>query len=459
MTDPLFSAIPLPSSLATNLESLNYQSMTPIQAKSLPLILEGRDLIAKAKTGSGKTAAFGIGLITRLKPKSYAPQALILCPTRELGAQIAGEIRRLARFLPNIKVLTLCGGQPIRPQISSLEHGAHILVGTPGRLNDHLSRGTLSLRQINTLVLDEADRMLEMGFYDDISKIIRQVQKSRQTLLFSATYPEGIRKLSSEFQNDPVEIRVDEYLSSEQLHEQFYKVEGKTKREALIRLLSHYKPQSTVIFCNTRQCCKELAEYLQEKGFVASALHGEMEQKDRDRVLVQFSNQSCPILIATDVAARGLDIKDLQAVINYELFPKPEVYVHRMGRTGRAGKEGLVLSLLEKKEQFKLDAIKDFLGKKLLCKHIDDLKDIPDVSLQPLMNTLCISGGRKQKVRPGDIVGALTGEAGIAGDNIGKIDVFDSWSYVAVKRIIADKALQRLKKGKIKGRTFKVRFI
>ena len=459
MTDPLFSSLPLPSSLRVNLESLKYQTMTPIQAQAIPLILEGRDLIAKAKTGSGKTAAFGIGLITKLKARSYAPQALIICPTRELGAQIAGEIRRLARMQPNIKVLTLCGGQPIGPQIGSLEHGAHILVGTPGRLNDHLNRGTLTLRQIKTLVLDEADRMLEMGFYDDMVKIIRHVQKRRQTLLFSATYPEKIKKLSADFQQNPVEVRVDELLSDEQIYERFYQVEATRKRDALIKLLSNYQPKSAVIFCNTKQSCKELAEYLQENGFVALPLHGDLEQKDRDQVLIQFSNQSCPILVATDVAARGLDIKDLQAVINYELFPKPEVYIHRIGRTGRAGKEGLALSLFEKREQYKLDAITDFHGNKLQCDPIEDLKHISDGAVQKLMQTLCISGGRKQKVRPGDIVGALTGEAGIAGDTIGKIDIFDSWSYVAVKRMIADKALERLQQGKIKGRTFKVRFI
>ncbi|MBU3915361.1 ATP-dependent RNA helicase DbpA [bacterium] len=459
MTAPLFSVLPLSADLTANLESLNYQRMTPIQEKSLPPILEGRDLIAKAKTGSGKTAAFGIGLITKLKLDYYAPQALILSPTRELGAQTAGEIRRLARFLPNIKVLTLCGGQPIGPQIGSLEHGAHVLVGTPGRLIDHLSRRTLSLRQIKTLVLDEADRMLEMGFYPDIKKIIGQTPNHRQTLLFSATYPDSIRQLSADFQNDPVEVRVDEVTSSDQLEHIFYEVNKQTKQEALIRLLAHYRPHSAVIFCNTKQCCGELAVYLREKGFGAEALHGDMEQKDRDQVLVRFANQSCPILVATDVAARGLDIKDLRIVINYELFPKPEVYIHRVGRTGRAGKKGLALSLYEKREQFKLDAISSFQGKPLHCEPAEDLPNSPDMTMPPPMTTLCISGGRKQKIRPGDILGALTGEAEISADNVGKIDVFDFWSYVAVKQKVADKALRRLESGRIKGRTFKVKFI
>jgi len=456
----LFSTLPLSDDLISNLESLGYQTMTPIQEQSLPPILDGRDLIAKAKTGSGKTAAFGIGLINGLNFGSYAPKALVLCPTRELSAQTAGEIRRLARFLPNVKVLTLCGGQPIGPQIGSLEHGADILVGTPGRLIDHLNRRTLSLRQIRTLVLDEADRMLEMGFYDDMVKIIKQIPSQRQTLLFSATYPKAIRQLSADFQKNPIEVRVDEWLSTDQLKQIFYEVGNQQcKQEALIRLLAHYNPLSTVIFCNTKQCCKELATYLQEKGFSADALHGDLEQKDRNRVLVRFANQSCPILVATDVAARGLDIKELEVVINYELFPKPDVYIHRVGRTGRAGKGGLALSLYHKKEQSKLDAISKFQSKSLNCKQIPDLPDDMGGSLRPLMKTLCISGGKKQKVRPGDILGALTGEAAVNNDDVGKIDIFDSWSYVALKQNVAEKALLRLQNGKIKGRIFKVRFI
>ena len=433
--------------------------MTPIQAQSLPPILSGRDIIAKAKTGSGKTAAFGIGLINKLDLKSYAPQALILCPTRELATQTAGEIRRLARHLPNIKVLTLCGGQPIGPQIGSLEHGAHVLVGTPGRMIDHLSRNTISLRQIKTLVLDEADRMLEMGFYDDIKRIIGQTPTQRQTLLFSATYPEGIKKLSAAFQKDPVEVRVEELLSGDQLEQIFYEVDKSTRQEALIRLLKHYQPRSAVVFCNTKLCCGELTAHLQEQGFSVDTLHGDLDQKDRDRVLVRFANQSCTILVATDVAARGLDIKDLQVVINYDLFPKPEVYIHRIGRTGRAEKKGLALSLYKKREQFKLDAIADFQGKALLCQSVESLPEYSDDPPLPPMTTLCISGGRKQKVRPGDILGALTGDAAIAGASIGKIDIFEFWSYVAVKSDVANTAQQRLQEGKIKGRRFKVKLI
>ncbi len=457
MTDTLFTSLPLSTDLIANLDSLDYRRMTPIQQQSLPLILEGRDLIAKAKTGSGKTAAFAIGLISKLVLKQYAPQALVLCPTRELGAQVANEIRRLVRFQSNIKVLTLCGGQPIGPQIGSLEHGAHILVGTPGRLMDHLSRQTLSLNHIKTLVLDEADRMLDMGFHDDIKKIIRKIPGKKQTLLFSATYPAGIKKLSADFQKNPAEVQVESILAVNKVRQLCFEVDEASRSDALIRLLGHYRPDSTVIFCNTKQICRELHDLLRKQGFSSLALHGDLDQNERNQVLVQFANKSCSILVATDVAARGLDIKDLQAVINYNLFPKPDVYIHRIGRTGRAGKEGLALSLYRKKEAHKLAAIAELQGFQPERKTIGSLPDTPSGSIVPPMVTLCISGGKKQKIRPGDILGAITGEAGLPGSCVGQIDIFDFHAYVAIDRIFADEALERLKNGRIKGRTFKVR--
>jgi ATP-dependent RNA helicase DbpA len=459
MSDILFSVLPLSSALIANLETLNYHKMTPIQEQSLPKILEGRDLIAKAKTGSGKTAAFAIGLIEKLIIRNYAPQALVLCPTRELGAQVANEIRRLVRFQSNIKVLTLCGGQPIGPQIGSLEYGAHILVATPGRLKDHLRRKSVSLGKIKTLVLDEADRMLDMGFHDDIEGIIQQTPANRQTLLFSATYPDGIKQLSADFQKNPIEISVEALPTGNQIKQLFYQIDQTTKKKALTQLLNHYQPVSSVIFCNTKALCRELNDYLKHQGFSSLALHGDLEQRERDQVLVQFSNKSCSILVATDVAARGLDIKDLAAVINYDLFPQPDVYIHRIGRTGRAGKEGLALSLYSKREEYKLEAIKEFQGKKLQREQITSLPEPSEASRLPPMVTLCISGGKKQKVRPGDILGALTGEAGIPGQNVGKIDIFVHFAYVAIKRNSAKKALERLNNGKIKGRFFKVRQI
>jgi ATP-dependent RNA helicase DbpA len=459
MTTKAFTVLPISPDLIANLDSLNYQTMTPIQEKSLPKILEGRDLIAKAKTGSGKTAAFAIGLIEKLIVKFFAPQALVLCPTRELGTQVANEIRRLVRFQANIKVLTLSGGQPIGPQIGSLEHGAHIVVGTPGRIKDHIRRKTLSLRKVKTLVLDEADRMLDMGFHDDIETIIKETPNNRQTMLFSATYPDGIKQLSSDFQNNPVEVSVESIVASQQIKQRFFQIEQATKKESLTRLLRHYQPASVVIFCNTKQMCRELNDYLNRQKFSSLALHGDLEQRERDQVLAQFSNQSCSILVASDVAARGLDIKDLQAVINYDLFPQPDVYIHRIGRTGRADKEGLALSLFNKREEYKLLAIKEYQGKELQREQIDSIPENTEEPPPPPMVTLSISGGKKQKVRPGDILGALTGEAGIPGKNVGKIDIFTHFAYVAIERKSVKKAFERLKNGRIKGRIFKVRQI
>lgn len=438
--------------------------MTPIQEQSLPEILEGKDLIARAKTGSGKTAAFSLGLLLKLKQRNFGCQALVLCPTRELATQVAQEIRRLARYQQNIKVVTLSGGQPIGPQIGSLEHGAHVVVGTPGRIQDHLRKRTLSLEKVNTVVLDEADRMLDMGFIDAMEAILAHTPDQRQTLLFSATYPAGIRQLSSRFQMNPVEITVESSHSHEQIKQRFYLADDhsdKNDKPAMLqKLLAHYTPESCVIFCNTKQACKEVGTRLYEQGYKPLVLHGDMEQKERDQMLVRFANRSATLLIATDVAARGLDIESLAAVINYDLSRDPEVHVHRTGRTGRAGKEGLALSLHTSGEQYKLDRISDYLKAPLA---FGDHKSLTagtkegSTALQAPMVTLAIDGGRKNKVRPGDILGALTGEVGIPGDQVGKIAIFDFVAYVAVKREVARKALAQLEKGRIKGRKFKVR--
>ena len=463
MSDFQFSRLPLPQAQLENLKSMGYARMTPIQQQSLPAIMEGRDLIARAKTGSGKTAAFSIGLLEKINPRFFGCQALILCPTRELATQVAKEIRRLACYQQNIKVLTLCGGQPIGPQIGSLEHGAHIVVGTPGRIQDHLRKRTLSLDGVNTVILDEADRMLDMGFIEPIEIILGHTPENRQTLLFSATYPKGIKALSSAFQNNPVEVTVESFHSSSHIAQHFYEVDKSQKDKALLKLLEHYLPASCVIFCNTKQACKDLATFLYEQGYKPLALYGDLEQRDRDQILVRFTNQSSSLLIATDVAARGLDIDDLAAVINYDLTRDAEVYIHRIGRTGRAGKEGIALSLHTPAEYYKLDAICEYQNKTFEAADPMSLKPTftgnmeQQALMQAPMVTLCIDGGRKSKVRPGDILGALTGEAGIAGDQVGKIDIFDFAAYVAIKRDSARKALQQLERGKIKGRKFKVR--
>jgi ATP-independent RNA helicase DbpA len=447
----------LSPALRANLDSLGYQQMTPIQKASLPAILKSQDLIAQAKTGSGKTVAFGIGLLSRLDPQDYSVQALILCPTRELADQVSKEIRRLARFIPNIKLLSLCGGTPIRPQYESLQqHSPHIVVGTPGRIQQHLDKGTLIPDQINTLVLDEADRMLDMGFYDDIIKIIKATPNNRQTLLFSATYPDEIKKMSAGIQKNPVEVKVEVTHRDNPIQELFFEISHAERSRHLVTLLAHYRPESAVIFCNTKAQCQQVADELEKHGQHALVLNGDLEQKDRDRVLLLFTNKSCPLLIATDVAARGLDIKDLEAVINYETPYEPEVYIHRIGRTGRAGKEGLALTLFSSAEAHRVNAIEDYQQHPVTYVDIATLQPAEKVELKAPMVTLCIDGGRKNKIRPGDILGALTGAAGIEGKYVGKIDITDNHSYVAIERDMANQAVRQLADGTIKGRKLRV---
>ena len=456
-SDASFSQLSLSPAQLENLQSLGYEAMTPVQQAALPLALAGIDLVAQAKTGSGKTAAFALPILTQLNPRDFGTQALILCPTRELASQVAAEIRRLARHQQNIKVVTLCGGQSIGPQIGSLEHGAHVVVGTPGRISDHLRKQTLSLDRIKTLVLDEADRMLEMGFVDDITSIVALTPKDRQTLMFSATYPDHIKSLSSQFQKAAEFITVEATPSHDKIDEHFYICQKSARLAALVTLLTHYRPESTVIFCNTKQYVRDVCQYLDQQGISATALHGDMEQRDRDQVLIQFRQRSSTILVASDVAARGLDIDDLAAVINFELPRNADVYIHRIGRTGRAGKSGLALSLFADTERYKLDSIGTQLQREVSFEPVSQLK-ASAVGMPPApFVTLCIAGGRKQKVRPGDILGALTGDAGIPGTAVGKIDVTDFQAYVAIESDYAKSAMGRLLNGKIKGRKFKVR--
>ncbi|MEY4435804.1 MAG: ATP-dependent helicase DbpA, partial [Pseudomonadota bacterium] len=339
-TATTFTSLNLAPAALDNLNQLGYTQMTAIQAASLPLTLAGRDLIAQASTGSGKTAAFGIPLVENLDAAQFDTQAMILCPTRELADQVTQEIRRLARAVGNIKVVTLCGGVALRGQTQSLEHGAHVVVGTPGRIMDHLERGSLSLQSLKMLVLDEADRMLDMGFFDDIAKVARQCPKDRQTLLFSATYPEGIAKLASQFMREPQTIKVQAQHDAQKIKQVFYEVNHSERLHAVSQLLNHFRPESTLAFCNTKQQCRDLVSVLQAQGFSALALFGELEQRERDQVLVQFANRSCSVLVATDVAARGLDVANLEAVINVDVTPDPEVHIHRIGRTGRGDAEG-----------------------------------------------------------------------------------------------------------------------
>ena len=454
-----FSELPLAPAVLANLARLGYVSMTPIQAQSLPAALAGHDLIAQAKTGSGKTAAFSLALLARLDARRFDVQALVLCPTRELADQVTQEIRRLARAEENVKVLTLCGGTPMAPQTASLEHGAHIVVGTPGRIMDHLERGSLALDAVNTLVLDEADRMLDMGFYDDIAKVVGQCPKERQTLLFSATYPEGIAKLSQRFLRNPKEVRLEEHHDDSKIRQRFYEVTEDERLHAVGLLLNHYRPVSTLAFCNTKQQCRDLLDVLRAQGFHALALHGELDQRERDQVLIQFANRSCSVLVATDVAARGLDVAQLEAVINVDVTPDPQVHVHRIGRTGRADQEGWALTLASMDEMGRVGGIEQAQKRDVEWHALTELKDSGDAPLLPPMETIQILGGRKEKIRPGDVLGALTGEAGLPGSQIGKINVTDYSTYVAVERSIAREALRKLNAGKVKGKKVKARLM
>ncbi|WKJ88848.1 ATP-dependent RNA helicase DbpA [Methylomonas montana] len=454
-----FHTLPLSADMLATLQQLEYLTMTPIQAASLPIALDGHDLIAQAKTGSGKTAAFGLTLLNNLNPRRFAVQALVLCPTRELAEQVTQEIRRLARFADNIKILSLCGGTPLRPQAASLEHGVHIVVGTPGRIIDHLSRGSLQLDALNTLVLDEADRMLDMGFYDDIASVAKQCPAGRQTLLFSATYPEGIARLASQFLRHPQEVKLPEQHQDDKIRQRFYEVTDRERLKAVAVLLKHYRPISTLAFCNTKQQCRDLLEVLHAQGFHALTLNGDLEQRERDQVLIQFANRSCSVLVATDVAARGLDIAQLEAVINVDITPDPEIHIHRIGRTGRADENGWALSLVGPAEQRRVSAIAQQMNIDPDWHSLAALQNTDAAPLTPPMATLLILGGRKDKIRPGDVLGALTGEAGFNAEQVGKITVTDQTTFVAVTRDIARDAVRKLSAGKLKGKPVKVRIL
>ena len=453
-----FASLGLNAALVDNLSSLGYTEMTPIQAQALPPILANKDVIAKAKTGSGKTATFALGLLNKLDVKRFRVQTVVLCPTRELADQVAVEVRKLARGIHNIKVLTLCGGMAFGPQVGSLEHGAHIIVGTPGRVEEHLRKANLNLDNLTTLVLDEADRMLDMGFQQALDDIISYMPKQRQTLLFSATYPAKIEKTAQRIMQSPVMVEVQDSHSKQSIVQSLYEVENDDARIDAVRLLLQaHQPETTLIFCNTKIETDQLANALRAVGYEALALHGDLEQKQRDQTLVRFANRSASVLVATDVAARGLDIEALDLVINYQIARELEVHTHRIGRTGRAGAQGIACTLHTQKENHKIGLLEDYLKQKLERDDLPPKALLRQAAFSPPMVTIQIGGGKKQKVRAGDIVGALTGAEGIPGSEIGRIQVGDQWAYVAVTQEHGNTAFNRLSEGKIKGRNFKVR--
>jgi ATP-independent RNA helicase DbpA len=453
-----FASLGLNTALVDNLASLGYTEMTPVQAQGIPPILANKDVIAKAKTGSGKTATFALGLLNKLQVKRFRVQTLVLCPTRELADQVSVEIRKLARGIHNIKVLTLCGGMAFGPQVGSLEHGAHIIVGTPGRVEEHLRKANLNLDNLTTLVLDEADRMLDMGFQEALDNIISYMPDQRQTLLFSATYPSKIEKIAQRIMRSPVTVEVQDSHSNQSIVQTLYQVESDDARiEAVRLLLQAHQPETTLIFCNTKIETDQVANELRAVGYEALALHGDLEQKQRDQTLVRFANRSASVLVATDVAARGLDIDALDLVINYQVARELEVHTHRIGRTGRAGAQGIACTLFTQKENHKIGLLEDYLKQKLERDDLPPIALLRQPAFYPPMVTIQVGGGKKQKVRAGDIVGALTREGGIPGSEIGKIQVGDQWAYVAVAQEHGKVAFNRLSEGKIKGRNFKVR--
>jgi ATP-independent RNA helicase DbpA len=452
-----FGSLSLKQALLDNLVSLGFTKMTPVQASTLPLALERKDIIAQAKTGSGKTAAFALGILNGLDLDVLRPQALILAPTRELAEQVAQEVRRLARGFENVKVLTLCGGVIDHHQEKSISHGAHIIVGTPGRVLKFLKKRILNMDTIRTFVLDEGDRMLDMGFSDDIRSIAIFLPKERHNMLFSATFPEDIKDLSRKIQKDAVEIRIDSDHEKDTIEQQFFKVDGHGgKDDALLQVLGSFKPERLIVFCKTKAITQKVEKLLLKNNIYAACINGDMDQNERTAVLTKFSNQSLSVLVATDVAARGLDIKELAAVINYDLPMDASDYVHRIGRTGRAGKQGLALSFYIEQTEYKIEAIEEQVKQNLKLAPIDSLTGHTAYDLIPPMRTLYIGGGKKNKLRPGDIVGAMVGEAKIDANSVGNISILNIISYVAVRADLAEQVVDSLENGKIKNKKFKV---
>ncbi len=438
----------LPETLLSTLENLHFKVMTKIQSEAIPAILDGKDILAHSKTGSGKTLAFGIPSIIHSDTSLNKPKILIMTPTRELAEQVAAELRKVAVYKPNLKILTLYGGVPLRPQADSLAKGSHILIGTPGRIKDHLSKETLDLSSIDTLILDEADKMLDMGFYDEIINIASNIPKKRQTLLFSATFPPKIETLANSLLRDPLNIKVDTIQESGKIDEIAYQTTDKFK--TLIALIQSYKPKSLLIFCNTKSEVITLTDKLIKLGHSVIDLHGDLDQKERNESVIAFSNGSKCILVATDVASRGLDIKEIELVINYDLPFDQEVYTHRIGRTGRADATGTALSLFTPEEHNKCT----YITSKARQGKLKELRVDASFKLVSEYDTLCINGGKKTKLRKGDILGTLCKEMGIEGEKIGKIDVTEIKSYIALHHSVVEKALKAFKNVKIKKKKY-----
>ncbi|WP_427339615.1 DEAD/DEAH box helicase [Caloranaerobacter sp. DY30410] len=516
-----FKDLKISKEILRAIEDMGFEEPSPIQAKAIPLLMEGKDVIGQAQTGTGKTAAFGIPVLEKIKPESKKLQALILCPTRELAIQVSEELRRLSKYKNDIKILPIYGGQPIERQIKALKKGVHIVVGTPGRIMDHMRRSTLKMDNIKIVILDEADEMLDMGFRDDIETILKEVPKERQTVMFSATMPKPILELTKKYQKNPQLVKVvHKQLTVPNIEQIYFEVKEKTKLEVLSRLIDMYNPKLSLVFCNTKKRVDELVSQLQGRGYFADGLHGDMKQSQRDRVMSKFRNGTIEILVATDVAARGIDVDDVEAVFNYDLPRDEEYYVHRIGRTGRAGKSGRAFNFVVGKEIYKLKEIQKYTKTKIVRHDIPTINDVEEIrtnlflekvkavleeghmtryikyierlleedytsidiaaallkmaigeqskeelelnnefentGAEPGMVRLFINVGKKHKVKAKDIVGAIAGETGLSGKLIGIIDVFDRYTFVEVPKEYAKEVLMIMKNNKIKGKRINI---
>ncbi|WP_292484367.1 DEAD/DEAH box helicase [Methanohalobium sp.] len=373
-----FNELNLSRDIEKAIEDLGYEEPTPIQAQSIPYIMQGRDVIGQAQTGTGKTAAFGIPALEKVDRDSKKVQTIVLCPTRELANQVADELNKLARY-KKIKVLPIYGGQPIERQIKALNKGAQIVIGTPGRVLDHMERHTLSLDNVKMTVLDEADEMLDMGFREDIESILSKLPDKRQTTLFSATMPGPIMKLTKKYQDNPELIKtVHKKLTVPQVEQTYFEVKERSKPEALCRLTDFYNIKSSLVFCNTKKGVDNLVETLKTRGYLADGLHGDMKQKQRDKVMSNFKNGEIETLVATDVAARGIDVENIEVVFNYDVPQDEESYVHRIGRTGRAGKQGKAFTFAFGKEIYKIKDIQKYTQTKIHSGRIPSQSDVED---------------------------------------------------------------------------------
>ena len=447
-----FDEINISEGFKQNLKNLGFENLTQIQEKSYSFSLEGRDLIARAKTGSGKTLAFSLPIVEKLDAKSFKIQSLILAPTRELANQIAQNLRQFFKHIHNVKILTLCGGVPFKPQIASLSHQAHIIVGTPGRVLKHLDEKSLNLDFVKSFVLDEADKMLDMGFFDDIEKLTNFLPKNRQTMLFSATYSEDIKLLSSNILKNPkfIEIENEERNSIKQ---EFYNLENQNKAQYIEKIIKNFEAKSTIIFCNQKITCDSLSDILYENGLDVLTMHSDLEQKQRDETLILFSNQTYPILIASDVASRGLDIDDVELVINYDLALNSKIHTHRIGRTARAGKGGVAISFYTNDEENRAYEFKELFSD-IEFKSIETVKNNNNFNIDLGLRAIFINGGKKHKIRKMDILGSLTAGLGLLKDDVGRIDILDFCSYVVLQKEALKSIRNCENKIKIKGKIY-----